>query len=767
MKNLHHYLVLLCFSLLIIGLSFPLFNDGYIYGHDNTSHYVYSLRLAEMIQEGNFRFWLPDFSMGMPLYYYYQPIPHFLTAFIFLLFPSIHSLTLMKCIVVGLLALLPLSIYQSLKWMKLPTSICLVSALLTFSIESWIGFGFELRSIFGWGLYAQLWGMVLAPLVIGWIYKEYFGQRRFFLPVSLLGILLLTHVLSGLIVSMSVGLLLFLNQWTRQQKLRNFFYLTKVYIGAYAIAAVILVPTILGGDYISGHFNLGEEHHLGLGFTKTISHFLSGKIFDHKQWPVLTFLLLAGLLLYLGQQRNIKGHLKKFYQQPAAIFILLNFVMAFFLLAGAKTFTFLQYTPLYNNLPFLRLLSHFHLFSLPIMAFTLVFFWKVLLKNYRGKRQDAWTSHLLTLCMALTLITLVAYLTYTQVDRLKTFVRVYDQDNTRDYDEAISFLKNQPSGRVHQANISPNFLYYTPPIAAGKPIGRFYAAGNRSNLGQFYLDKFENDNRNHYRLFGYNYFLTKNNKRFAHFGKPIFKNRKYRIYNTISNHHNFDVVQSNSVVLSANQPARHLFTYWMKQKALNRQKNHIAVAGERPESFFEELGFSNFINLKRKDHRLSASRFVLNNKTDAEQLKTTINLKDKGLANYLNAQSDTLPKRGFGKIMEEYNEAGYYKAKINVFPHSGKTPQWALLKVNAHLDWKAKVDGKAVEWIQMSPCFMAVPITEGEHIVEFEFGVSPIRKALCLLSLVIIVGLGIYERFPWSRMKNITFNKPHWIKQNA
>ncbi len=726
----------------------PLFGEGFISGHDNTSHYIYSLRLAEMIGEGNFRLWLPDFSMGMPLFYYYQPIPHCLTALSFLLFPGIDSLLLMKGIVVFLLTLLPLSIYQGFRWMDIPKTICLVSALLTFGIQSWIGLGFELRSILGWGLYAQLWGMVLAPLTIGYVYKSYFGKRSLFLPVTLLGILLLTHVLSGIIACLSIGLLIFVSRWNWQQKLKDALYLTKVYLGAFAIASVLLVPTLLGGNYISGYFKLDEEHHLGLGLFKTVQYFLNGNMFDYNRLPIFTLLLIGGLLTYAYQLQKQRKYAKEL-QSPSSLFILLNFGMAFFLIAGAQTFSFLQYTPLYNNLPFLRLLSHLHLFALPIIGFSIVFAFHYLYTTYQATKLNKSIVRNTSMGLAfLPFLALVFYLGNTQFSNLSKYAKTYQVHKDNEFIEALDFLKTQDYGRVNVTSITGSAHYYLPSINANKPIGRFYAAGNRSNLGQFYLHKFNNQNANHYELFAYNYLLTDYDKEYPSFGEAIFKNKQYRIFKTTQQHNFFEVVRSNTLVQSHNQAARHLLTYWMKQANFLDQKNHLAIVADQNPSYFDAKGFSNFIQLQRKDERLSASKFTLHNQGASEHIETIIDLEDKGLAQYLNQQMDTLPQNSLGQIVNEYTEEGYYKAELEVFPSNTQDVnalQWVLLKVNAHPDWQAKVNGQIVEWTQMSPCFMAVPLKAGKHIVEFEFGVSRLRIALLGLGFLTIIGLGLWE----------------------
>ncbi len=746
MKAYRPHIILSFLSLAIIALLFPLFNPGFMAGHDNTSHYIYSLRLAEMIREGNFRLWLPDFSMGMPMFYYYQPIPHLLTALVFLVFSGVSSLLLMKGIVVVLFALLPWSIYKGLRWMEVPQSICLISASLALVLQSWIGIGFELKSILGWGLYAQLWGMVLTPLAIGYTYNAFFHNRQLFGPVTFLGLLMLTHVISGLIACMSVGLLIFLNPWNKKSKLKDTWYLLRVYLGAFAISAMLIVPTLLGGDYISGYFKLDEEHHLGMGLIKAVEYFFIGNILDYKRLPVLTLLTIGGI--FIGAYKWSTLYNKKEQVPTSALFIALNLGMAFFLIAGAKTFTFLQYTPLYNNLPFLRLLGHLHFFCLPVIGFTLVFLWDKSRQLFDENQQNRISTKTAVAGLGFLLIGIIgSFLGYKQVQIIQKRAKTYNVKKDTAFEEAITYLKALPDGRVNPIGIGGH-KQYLPTIDANKPIARFYAAGNRANLGQFYLHKFNNQNPDHYQLFGYPYLLTRTKKVFSNFGDPVFQNQGYKIYKTGASTDYFDIVQSNTVVHTHNQAARHLFDYWLNHKEILNQKNHISVQADHQENWFENKGYTNFMELIRKDKRLSASRFIIHNKKNTEQIESVVDMADEGLGNYLNYHAEQLPADGLGHILKSHSEDGYYEAELEVCDTEQDKPAWAMVKVNAHPDWKATVNGEPAEWVQMSPCFMAVQLPPGRHKVAFEFQISGLRKALFFLALFTIIGLGILRLLP-------------------
>jgi len=746
---LHSHAVAFClllFSLFQLWLLLPLLADGFPFGGDNASHYIYSVQLAEMMRAGNFRFWLPDFSMGQPLLFYYQPIPHLVTAFIYLLFPFAEPVLILKLLMIFFMVLIPISIYQGMRWMGFSKSMCLIGVIVACSIRSWKGFGYEPNALLKWGFYTQLWGMALAPLVIGYIYKTFYGNRKLFIPVTILGLLLLTHVVTGLITCMAIAMLFFVSEWTVARKWKDTLYFTKLYIGAFCIAAVLLVPTFLYGDYISGFFSLSKPHHLGIGLMTAIEKFYTGQIFDINYLPVMTICVVGslGLALYTcwagRNQPTAKGEINRLK------FLIINFALALFLVSGAKTFTFLQYTPLYNNLPFLRLISLWHLVSIPLIAFGIAKIWSLSKKEYSSSLLTNFNKY----SSILVVFSLLLYIGYRQYDtmskRVKTHNYFTDSSANKAYEEAIYYLKSQPHGRLHTSGVTKSVEKYLPSLIADKPISNFRAAGSRISLGKFYLHNINPKEPTHYEVLGYPYLLMKKGKGKKVSGKSLYENNKYEVFKTSASNSYFDVVQSNTVTLTHNQPARYLLLNWMNTPELIRNKQHIAIGEGRSRDYFEQLGFTQFINLEQPDKRFVAELVELENTLTNEKIKTKISKRGKGISAYLAQDFDDLEEKHFGQVLEEHHEEGYYKAKIEVLPNETNTPQWAMLKVNAHPDWKARVNGKPAEWIQMSPSFMAVRLEPGVHEVEFEFGVSTLRISLLLLSFLIITGLGVWER---------------------
>ncbi len=157
-KQYHLYILFILILFSFLSLS-TILKQGLAYGVDNTPHYVFTVRFAQMIKEGNFRLWDPDPSLGFPMLYYYQPIPYTFTTLLYLLLPFMDSLFIYKFIIVTLFSLFPLAVYLGMRFMSIDKKTCLVSAFFSLTIENHYSFGFEISSYFIWGLYSMLFGL--------------------------------------------------------------------------------------------------------------------------------------------------------------------------------------------------------------------------------------------------------------------------------------------------------------------------------------------------------------------------------------------------------------------------------------------------------------------------------------------------------------------------------------------------------------------------------------------------------------------------------
>lgn len=724
-------IILSLLTLLNLILLWPIFQEGLLFGDDNTSNFAYTVRIAEMIQSGNFRFWLPDYSMGQPLFFYYQPIPHLLTALVFILFPGVSQIFLYKLITVLLILALPLSLYKGMRLMGIQPIGGVVSAILIGSVTSWKGYGYELNTVFWWGQFAQLWGMVFAPLALGYAYRAFFHTRKLAIPILVLGILMITHGLTGVVVCMAVATFFLLSDWNISQKIKDTKYLVSLFAGVFAISAVIIVPTLLYADYSDGFSTVDKSTHIGIGIIAVLKKLYAGQVFDKGHYPLITKGIFCALFICLALWIGRRKSEKHTNDRRIIGFLFINALIGLILISGTHTFKFIEYTPVINSLLALRLITLWHLIGVILLGFAIGKIWDRLIQLPRKL-----PNQILQIASFLAILWYIGLIGQRQVNFLQEKAKTFKF--SENYKQSIDFLKEEPKGRVHVSEVSSHFRQHLLALYADKPIGAFYAASSHTNLSLYYLNKLKKTKASHYELFGIPYILIRNNRHSLKVGTSIYENDKYEVIQTSASRSNFEVIQSNTVCLSHNQPARKVVTNWMNTEDLVSNKEHITLAGNLPRTYFEEKGFTKFISLEAINKKTPAASCIIEDTEHKEQLEVST---ESGIGKYLAFKMPENPPQNHGEILKESTEDGYYKATVSVLPNNRKTPSWIMVKASAHPDWKAIVDGEPVAWVQMSPSFMAVPVSEGIHTVEFEFTISPLRIGLFILSLLTIITL--------------------------
>jgi hypothetical protein len=98
-----------------------------------------------------------------------------------------------------------------------------------------------------------------------------------------------------------------------------------------------------------------------------------------------------------------------------------------------------------------------------------------------------------------------------------------------------------------------------------------------------------------------------------------------------------------------------------------------------------------------------------------------------------------------GSILGEELGLSRFAARVRLEDESA----WLLFKVTAHPFWHAEVDGQAVPVHYLSPSFMGLPMTAGEHEVVFAFRAPGWQKALLVVApllLAALVGIDLRSR---------------------
>ncbi len=156
--------------------------------------------------------WQGTMSLGFPVFHHYQHLSHIPLTFIHVItLEAVSVIDLIRWTTYILLCLFPLSIFWSLRRFGFDplTSAMggLLAPLIGNDFQLWGGFGYDNYTFGGFGLYAQLSGMVLFPAALAVGYETVRTGQRFFWSTLLLSATLMTHLTFGYIAFLTLGVL--------------------------------------------------------------------------------------------------------------------------------------------------------------------------------------------------------------------------------------------------------------------------------------------------------------------------------------------------------------------------------------------------------------------------------------------------------------------------------------------------------------------------------------------------------------------------------
>ena len=245
--------------------------------------------------------WFPQLQFGVAISRHYQALPDLLTAFLSWPLGVDTTFHLLEYL---LLATWPVSVYIGVRLLGWDPLVACGAALVSPLVHSVTGYGFEHASYTwqGSGLYTQLWGMWLLPVVYGLTWQAIDGGRRMALAALALALLLMCHFLTAYQAMATAAVFVIVNPRLLPVRFLRF----AVVGGVAALAAsVVLVPILDGGTYnASSMFLRGTFWDDSYGASKVIGWLAGGELLDEGRFPVLTVLGGIGLLVAGSRART-------------------------------------------------------------------------------------------------------------------------------------------------------------------------------------------------------------------------------------------------------------------------------------------------------------------------------------------------------------------------------------------------------------------------------------------------------------------------------
>ncbi|MBT3407267.1 hypothetical protein HN415_01145, partial [Candidatus Woesearchaeota archaeon] len=723
----------------------PLLQRGLPPGGDGVSHFNLVINTVDLIQTHTLNWWSPDYNLGFPLFNFYAPLSYFFIGLIYV-FTHLDLLFLFKLSIFLSFGLFPLVIYKSMRLMEFSQISSLFSALVSTMLSSYQGFGLEIVAFFKYGIYSQVMVLIFFPLTIAFIYRFFFiknckNEITFFKVSVFLSLTFLTHFLSGFMAALTAVPALFLK--FNKLKLKKILFLA---FCTFCFVAFLLIPIYFYGDYMNdGKFSHKSFDRIDGYGVSSFFHFFSGNFLDFGRLPFLTFFAVLGIL--------ISFH---FRQEDRHKFILAGFCLSFFFLIGRALFgNLINFIPGVSAIPLFRFISLLHFFSIILIGVAFGFLIDLISSKFRLHRYEQINLLIVLLVCVFFLAPVVIDTSANYVGNVVTF---HDVGSEPDLNQIMNELNLMPNSRVIFENFSsysmiPNSI----PIYSNKPSFFSGGIGGHDSLSIFYVNKpfisFSNKT-DLYNLFNLGYFISNSNR--TNLTDFYFKNKNYVIFNKTSSSY-FDLVQSSIAIDSSLGDSRPIFLMWYFS-VLPSTNEHILILKPRllneltsitehidlnfliipPERSVLMKNYQSLLSEDRKRVVITDNSFNIDVKNLKTHELTTVD------ALHFFQTFKSVPKN-CGSVIggTEVVRRGYYETLVNVTDSSC----FIMLKVSAHPEWRAYVNGTESEIYEISPSFMSVKVdTPGVYKVYFEYKLRALRIGLFFFSLFSFILVFIFRK---------------------
>ena len=725
---------------------FPETTGGAMTGGDSLFHLLLTASAVDAITHGRDATdpW-QSMSLGFPVFHHYQHLPHVALALIHVVTFEVFSLIeLMRWSTYLLLSLFPLSIFWSLRRFSFDPLTCAMGAVLASLIgndfQLFGGFGYINYAFDGYGLYTQLWGMVLLPIALAFGFRTMRTNQGYFWATLLLSATLMSHLVYGYMAFLTLGFLSFvpesqvsLNKSLVLSILNHWKRLVVLFVLVLSVTMYFLVPFVLDYEHFSSAERVFSVALDSFGHQVILPTLVRGDLFDLGRFPSFSILILAGIAICIFSLREVR------YLVPLATFLI--WLLLFF---GRSTWgSAMDLLPLSQDVYMHRFIGGVHLGGIFLAAIALAVPWRWAVS--RGNTLYIVGAFILTLFILSPLyVERNTYLFDKAVEKGENQRALNPEQD--DLNDIIETLKELPPGRVYAGMTGPG-----PTPEAGEPWGERYRIGGyqvahlllaagldvfASNLHDYSLsasveDFFDDARPEQYNLFNIRYVVVPENAQVPSFMKPIKNIGRHQLYQVETTGY-FDLAGSGLLFTGEKAVFRSAANSWLTS-GLPEAKLHpqVSINGSP----------------KHQDPESRPSTPISIPKTLATQsLESLVDL------NSYVAQASAGPSRGL--IVSEDVGTNHYSAVVDVERES-----ILMLKTTYHPNWRTAVDGAEAESLMLMPGFMGVQLPPGEHEVRMEYRSRGLRKVLLALGFLSLVSIAIWEK----RGSNIS----DWLKSWA
>jgi hypothetical protein len=273
--------------------------------NDDATHYVLIQRASEALGSGENVLdpWVPQLELGFPWFIYYQPLPALAVVLVHrALFKIVDLLTVFNAMRYVLLVGFPLTVFWSLRRMGITSAGAAVAAAAASLLSGDFRYGFDYDSYTwrGFGMFTQLWAMHLSFVVLATFYGLFTKGTGARAATFSFSALVLSHLIYAYMLAITL-VILFLLTLSRATLRRRAVQLVPVGLSCVLITSVMWLPFIASRAFLGVTPYLQPYKYDSFGAPSILTWLVTGDLLDHGRLPVVTLLLLLGVIaaLYL------------------------------------------------------------------------------------------------------------------------------------------------------------------------------------------------------------------------------------------------------------------------------------------------------------------------------------------------------------------------------------------------------------------------------------------------------------------------------------
>jgi Gpi18-like mannosyltransferase len=384
--------------------------------------------------------WFPYLSLGSSFFHHYQSLPQTLTASL-AAGTGMGAQTAYLWVVYLLLATWPASVYFGARLLEWDRWTAGAAAAVSPLIVSTPGYGFEQASYVwqGYGVFSQLWAMWLMPLAWGLSWRAVARGRLYAAAAVAVALTIACHFIAGYLTLLVIGVWVIV---LGHGFLRHVSRAALVAGGALAIASWALVPLIEDEKWSNqSAYYKGTFYNDSYGATKVLHWLFHGQLFDAGRFPVLSLLVLAGVVACALTARR----------DPRARALLGAFALGLALFFGRPTWgRALDLLPGFGDVQIHRFVMGVDMAGIFLAGVALGLAMRSARDSLRGLSPEfggAAAVGLAVLVLAPAWVERIHYDNRGAADIRAQ--RVYDRTAGRDLDRLIAIVKERGGGRVY------------------------------------------------------------------------------------------------------------------------------------------------------------------------------------------------------------------------------------------------------------------------------------------------------------------------------